>query len=235
MPDVSISQEPAEGSRKSSETSADLQAQQSMALAAWSAVGVSAFGLIGLFFTVRYALFAWRSAEKSADADNKALELARTQLDEARQANMAQLRAYLSVQDLQVNNFSVGDKPRFEFLIRNNGNTPAYDVQYIAQVYLSDDPKAYKVRFPSIEWQSKLIVAPSYANSGFVGGDTVMTKAAYEAVMSGKLVPVLAGYIVYRDIFKKRRYVTFRATFERTHFEDGHGFLTLANKHNRAN
>ena len=92
VPDVSFGQEPTEDGRENSETSADLQAQQSMAGAAWAAVWVGVGGLIGLVFTVRYALLAWKSAEKSAKADNDALDLTRTQLNEARTAAEDQSR-----------------------------------------------------------------------------------------------------------------------------------------------
>ncbi|MBY9067773.1 hypothetical protein K1X12_12750 [Hyphomonas sp. WL0036] len=235
VPDTDLSQQIANNGAQQTEQSADLKAQQSMALAAWAAVGVSVCGLVGLFFTVRYALFAWKAAEKSANADNEALILTRTQLDEARAFNMAQTRAWLSVQDLTVTNFYVGGKPRFEFLIRNSGNTPAYEVRYIAQVFLSDPASKPKIRFSNTDWLSKMIIAPAYANTGYVGGTIEMSQSIYDGIMSKNIVPVLAGYIIYRDVFKKRRFVTFQAYLDPEHMGDGIGFLTLAEKHNHAN
>lgn len=76
-PNMDVSQEPAQSSQQQAYDEADLQAQQSMALAAWFAVAVSGTGLVGLLFTVRYALFAWKAAQKSADADEAALVQAR--------------------------------------------------------------------------------------------------------------------------------------------------------------
>ena len=64
----------------------DLRAQESMAAAAWVASFVSLFALAGLALTVHFAREAWKAATRSADADNEALELTRTQLSEARAA-----------------------------------------------------------------------------------------------------------------------------------------------------
>lgn len=65
------------------QSSEDLIAQQDMAKAAWAAVRISVFGLIGLVFTVAFAGLAWWEARKSAKADNEALKLTRKQLADA--------------------------------------------------------------------------------------------------------------------------------------------------------
>lgn len=63
---------------------ADLRAQRSMGNATWFAVWISGIALLGLGATVHFARKAWLAAKVSADADNAALELTRTQLAEAR-------------------------------------------------------------------------------------------------------------------------------------------------------
>lgn len=91
QPKTHVAPESTKSNSENTYKSADLKAQESMATAAWVAVGISGLGLLGLFFTVRYALFAWRSSERSAIADEKALELTRKQLDEAREDAEIQL------------------------------------------------------------------------------------------------------------------------------------------------
>ena len=80
------SEEPTAEARKEAREEADLRAQQGMVLAAWVAVFISGAALFGLGLTVFYARNAWLAAKASADSDNEALELTRTQLSEARLA-----------------------------------------------------------------------------------------------------------------------------------------------------
>lgn len=108
---------------------ADLEAQRDMARAAYSAVWVSVVALIGLALTVHFARKAWLASAASAEADNKALELARTQLKEARESAIeaqrvgeAQVRAYLT---FEKPSFKISSDLRLLFDIHNTGQSPA--------------------------------------------------------------------------------------------------------------
>lgn len=109
-PNVDVSQEPAKSSQQQAYDEADLQAQQSMALAAWFAVAVSGTGLVGLLFTVRYALFAWKAAQKSADADEAALV-------QTRLATMAAFKTEESTRE-------IGQKQATAYLYAASANVP---------------------------------------------------------------------------------------------------------------
>lgn len=80
------SEQPSAEERREAREEADLAAQYRMARAAENAVYISAFALLGLALTVHFARKAWLAAQASAKADNEALELTRTQLNESREA-----------------------------------------------------------------------------------------------------------------------------------------------------
>jgi hypothetical protein len=111
-------------------------------------------GLAGLAATVIVAVMAWRAASRSADADNKALQHASTQLAESRTANAEaqrisrnQSRAYVHVSSARVDftavklaNLILGEEeepsytPWLHLEIQNVGATPTKIVEYIVQI-----------------------------------------------------------------------------------------------------
>lgn len=93
MPEPIPQPETAEA-RKEAREEADLAAQTRMAVAAENAFNISIVSAFLLAAAVAFAGLAWLAAKASADADNEALELTRTQLKEAREdaAALAELQ-----------------------------------------------------------------------------------------------------------------------------------------------
>jgi hypothetical protein len=76
-----------------------------MANAAWAGVWVSFFALLGLSLTVYFACLAWLAAERSAKADEEALETTKTQLKESREAAITERERVEAEAEVQKDRF----------------------------------------------------------------------------------------------------------------------------------
>ena len=178
---------------------------------------------------------AWASwaATRAARAADRSVKLAE---DTAKR----QLRAYVLPSKFKIAGLLAGQRPRITYLLRNVGQTPAHEVRLGAIVVwgASDaSPHFMKIRFPkAAESPSKTVLgAGEEADARMVFASTITGELA-DALRSGASTMVMGGAISYRDIFKRRRLVTFKVYLDSMHIEeDGNAHFTVCSRGNSAN
>jgi len=170
---------------------------------------------------------ALKEARRTADAMTAQVEVSRT-------AAERQLRAYLSVRNAMAMGIKPERLPTFGIEIKNQGETPAYDVRIrSATLWTTESPERAVVHFTE----------PSKMGTMSGGDDrTYRSRTAenawppglYEAVMSEQAVLVYSGVITYRDIFRKVRRTTFMGYMEAHDIVDGSAVLSLTKRGNRS-
>jgi hypothetical protein len=127
-----------------------------------------------------------------------------------------QLRAYIAVNPTVIR-FPLGGFPEADFIIKNTGQTPAYDVRYVAMFEILLHPllrnQGDLVKYdPSERLPNKAIHSEQHiigtAKSEYVVGEKDMKELI--ATPSKRLY--LAGIVYYRDIFKKTKTTRFCAS-----------------------
>lgn len=166
-----------------------------------------------------------RIAEANANA---AAELVRISTDNSRR----QLRAYLSVEALSVENFHHGSLPIFKIRIRNTGQTPAKEVRSNFRIQLAAgvSPDNYRMYFRTAGLHG-------VRSSSELGGNLFRTFEYpsgpmpfefWEGFPHGTHTIVFAGVLSYRDIFGKRHLLTFRYFLDHEFDPISKGYIMLA-------
>ena len=190
-----------------------------MVLAAFLTFAVTSFGTFLIWSQVRLTRQAVTDTSKATRAMERQNEIAD---DTAKR----QLRAYVMAKDHAVVNLQVGETPVFMCRLQNFGHTPAYDVRCVASIFASgDDPDGAKIFFRLINVEGTLSrdvigggdfkVLPIPANMAF-------TEAHFAELFAGAKL-VFAGFISYRDAFKRRRLSTFKTFLFLTKTPDPEG------------
>lgn len=196
---------------------ADLCAQWRAALAAEKAAELSRTGnLIGgagvlfSFLSIVLVFFALRQTEHSLVEARKANKL-------AHDASQRELRAYVNVTQVAVSPFESGRVPVFALELTNTGNTPARDVRLISQPFFYRPKKAEpKIRFKELTGiGSRMALAPHKPVVHPCGLLAALTRGQAEDLNKGHLGVIYAGVVIYRDIFKRRHFTTFKVRFDR--------------------
>ena len=211
----------------------DLNAQKEMARwakplfwAAFAQAVLSAVG-IGLIFVT---FLETRKAAKSAE---DIVEVTRTSAER-------QLRAYLHAGQLQVVNMLPGKVPHVVFGLKNAGQTPAYDVSLSFVAFASanpDDVRIFGVT-TSPTRKMRLHFGPGQAgnNIGTLEGMNFLGSEDIHAFVRREWGIGIAGYVTYRDTFKRVRRTVFRGHAIGTRpDENGTVVMEIPRKHSRAN
>lgn len=195
---------------KQQATNKDLQAQQDMALwaffaalAAFATVGVTGVGV----WYVRHTLDATRAAvveaAKASDAATKAVEITRDTAER-------QLRAYVGVDSaIKVAN---REGPGFavNVIIKNNGQTPAYDFTQWANVALEPMPLPKPFSIYCRERGSVGILQPQGQTLATPIFTREMLPLEEQSIRNNAKAIYVYGEIDYRDAFGAQHHVTFR-------------------------
>ena len=206
--DIGIDQKPAEGV----DNSADLKVQKNMANAAWAAVWVGAAGLVGLLFTVRYALLTWKEAQRSATADEESLALTRLQLKDSRDVAARQSRCYIE----PVGGKFIRPDPDKATLLTdhanimlncvNHGGSIGKNIYCLYEVEVIDlDASSGTLRWREFEPQFRSDHPNVAPNSEFsISLDLNAVKQVDEVPFDGRHLAVVRGAVYYRDVFDDR-------------------------------
>ncbi len=186
----------------------DLQAQQDMARWAFWMLPTS---IAGLFVSVGGLVMLWRSLQQTREA-----------ITTDREVGHAQVRAYLTIEPKSLSDLEVGKHPCAELHITNTGQSPAYDVRYIAAIFVRKHPLSAKDS-PFISPDARQV--PRVGNTvaaqgGFFAeafGVDLLTKDTLAAAMSSKDERFYLSCIAYyRDVFGVDRETMMTAYFEQT-------------------
>ena len=103
--------------------------------------------------------------------------------------------------------------PRYEIVVRNHGQTPAYDVRNWTHGVLAEHPLTEippsNIRTPNA--QTVINPGAEYRMNGFFARPVSVEE--YERVMEGALRFYFWGEVTYRDAFGEDRHARFRFMF----------------------
>lgn len=203
----------------------DLAAQQSMAETAIKMLVVSsALSLLSLAATTIGIVYVWRTLRATRKANRIAQDSAHRQL-----------RAYIVTKELRVKKLVVGERPHFEVVLINSGQTPARRLKTIVGFVTVESRDA---KFRLFERDSK----PPAGSEADIGGGreyripvvgrNPVSQASMDAIKNNQVAIVLGGCSSYLDVFGKLHRHTVRS-----HLEFGpDGFELVASpRHNRGN
>jgi hypothetical protein len=125
-----------------------------------------------------------------------------------------QLRAYLSVVRAELRNVD-GGVMEADVVIKNSGQTPAYEVVTWGGMYIRAYPLVHPIPDPERDTPRSSIVGPGTefgkiekaVNSD---GSSPITDAHRQAILNGDLSVYVTGEIIYRDAFGKKWVQTYR-------------------------
>ena len=125
-----------------------------------------------------------------------------------------QLRAYLSVNPKKSANFVTGGFVRFEFLERNHGQTPAFNINQIFEIAVLPNPLPAGFVFPSSTRRvdTNHTIFPADEAIGWFNAGTASTAAEVASVAAYTHKIHIWGVTTYLDAFKNIRETKFSAS-----------------------
>jgi hypothetical protein len=190
-----------------------LAAERSAEWAKWQVV-FGALGVAGLLVTLLFNCFGLLIAFKATRDTETALAIAQSQLEVAQDTARQQLRAYLAVRSFVLIDCAPTKAPRVNFIICNDGDTPAYDVAHIGTMCLTPiDPNRAKFKLPKIRPHENDLGPGRDLTMGYSFRES-LTQAEYDDVVAGRQHIVVRGYIRYYDVFNRLRRLTYRLCLE---------------------
>lgn len=122
----------------------------------------------------------------------------------------AELRAYVFARPIGIPDTDETDCPKIHLVMKNSGQTPAYDVTHWTCLDVDDHPD-FKMGRPPGRRQSSGTVLPPGADAGIVAERRrPLTEEECSAVVGRTKQIYVWGEISYRDTFHKRHVTKFR-------------------------
>jgi hypothetical protein len=139
---------------------------------------------------------------------------ARDQADVSKDTEERQLRAYVIAEFLNsLDNFVAGKKAESKVPAQNVGQTPVYDMGWIAGFFLGDYPFFAVNELPDCAVIQRLPdgFRALMGKSGNLGkiADRVFDEEEIKKVLSGKFAIALVGRICYEDIFREMHFTDY--------------------------
>lgn len=196
----------------------------------WWQLGAGTIGIGLLILTLRYT----RQATKAAVDAAKSAEDAVTVTKETAQA---QLRAYVICDGAEFLNFK-SERPLVQTMIKNFGQTPAYDVRCAFQ-YKFTHAVAEPIETPKFiekDWSTLGILAPG----SFIGSVTDLEESplpseAKNDLLEGRAIFYVIGEVRYRDVHSEPRWTTFKYMFGGDNIMDPEYSFSICKDGNEAN
>jgi len=191
-------------------TNKDLKAQQDMALwAFWTFIATTG----GLIVSIGGLTMLWASLRQTRQAIS---------LD--REVGHAQVRAYVTVNPKAPKQIGDGLRPITHITIVNTGQSPTYDVAYIATILVADFPLKSNDVSLIIPGDGQVIPA----GTTIAAGGDIMAEAVGEPLDAETVKAVMGGgskrlylccNVYYRDVFRIPRHTFFTAYLGRDWIE----------------
>lgn len=186
------------------------------------------FGTLLVFGTLLLMIQANRAAIQAASAAQDSVTL-------MEEMSKRQLRAYVCVSNVRIENFKVFEIPTITFEVRNHGPTPAMDVEVIwraERVY--GDPHRCKLSFNGMTWGSKFPLGAGHYVRPSNPVENVLSMEFQDSFIVGEGTYLVFGYIRYKDIFGVQRRTIFRNFLSAQYLKGSEGRLPSSSKHNHA-
>ena len=154
----------------------------------------------------------WRSLRLTRAATKAALDAVAV----TREMGERQIRAYLGVLEIVGKNFVAGQAPEFSLKINNTGQSPARKCQ--ARVTLQPtEGRAdnFRIRLPlTKDLISKSDISANAGVSVNLGLGGKVENGDLDQIRSGKVSFILAGLLIYHDVFGKTKRLVFKYNSE---------------------
>jgi hypothetical protein len=170
----------------------------------WTPEAITAASTVALaFLTLVLAagtLFLWLATKRLVRGSEKTAE--------------RQLRAYVLVSSARVQDFGVERPPRVEVVIKNSGQTPAFDLSPWAGIVIGEFPLNIELVHPPPEIKkSQAILGAEDTTGHLTQAGRALTKIETDMIISGAKAIYVFGEIKYRDIFKIERTTRYRMMY----------------------
>jgi hypothetical protein len=132
---------------------------------------------------------------------------------EAKRSSERQLRAYVAVKSRNAVNVYCLKRPSADFIIENTGQTPAYNVRFIARFEILPHPlpdnQVDLVKVKPEERKPNLTVHAYQKTIGDIDGSEIISMENWSAMCGDGHRLYLAGIVIYDDIFSRERRTKF--------------------------
>jgi hypothetical protein len=186
-------------------TDKDLEAQQDMAFWAEALFWLTGLGLAISAFGLYFVWLSLRQTRQAITSD--------------REVGHAQVRAYLTI-DVKTPVVRPDALPKHEFNIRNTGQSPAYQVAYIAGFDMLPNPlpptMGHIGGIAPEQDMPRLSVAASESTIGEAFGTRELTRDDFAKLMEGSAALYMFARVFYEDVFRQKHETSFcgRLNFE---------------------
>jgi hypothetical protein len=209
----------------------DLHAQEQMAkwakymlYIAGGEIIVTLTGVVLVLFTLIYTRDAARAA--------------RDAVDETRRIGEAQTRAYVSIEGSEVSNFGNGVRPSVTTVIKNTGQTPAYDLKVHTMIGIGPLPYpggALPDMPPPDPLGSTSNLGPGVQRRNTVTKDNPVTDQEFIDICEGREAIFVIGRVEYSDAFGIARFTNFFFLYSQRSVIRGDGGMETCVDGNEAN
>jgi hypothetical protein len=214
------------------------------------AAGFFTFGLVTIgigqaflfFIQLRYmrsgmddATIAASAAKESADTAKIQAEVAVGTLKAMQDTAERQLRAYVFAAGAKLTDFSAGKIVRASFVVKNTGQTPAYDLAVIYGMGADFRPPSEKL---DVDWSAfnppRGSVGPGQTTHCYPELSKAISQDLIDQIAAGKAAIWVWGEIRYKDAFNKDRKTRFRFIHEGATKTDPPGLMATDTEGNEA-
>lgn len=161
---------------------------------------------------------------------------------EAQETGRRQLRAYVGIRQSDFIRIAAGEKSEFQIVVKNFGQTPAYDLETWTDIQVDTEERNLVWRFRTVEqgsnWRfrwynsGKKVLDPGADYSILSADENVLEQSAFEEIKSKRKKIFVFGKIRYRDSFRRKHITTF-SFYNRPELVAGKG-LVICKKGNSA-
>jgi hypothetical protein len=150
------------------------------------------------------------AAQKQANTSEASAKAAQEGVRVAAQSMQYGDAAYLSLSNQSIEAFQIGQPAKAVIDFVNGGNSPAYDVHMAVQMGFRRKPIPPIPPLTAKERQeSGSVVAPKGGLRKYATDQSVITEAELQAIKKEEVRLYVWGRLEYRDVFKRRRWLTF--------------------------
>lgn len=173
-------------------------------------LAVAVVGVVVL--AVSAGIMAWQAIEthEAVMVSAEATAVANRQWLTARDTEERQLRAYISVDAAAETNFGHGLAPIFHVVLKNAGQTPAYNVRAMVGTDMNWFPIHGAYRTATATQPTPSVLGPGGLVHGIVPTARVLTDEENTDIATGIGAIYGFGTITYLDAFKRPHYTKFR-------------------------
>lgn len=204
----------------------DLQAQQEMAVWAFAMFLSSIAGVLVTGVGVVYVARTLRLTRRATDAAVEAVEV-------TRELGGIQVRAFVTVGDINVSNFEVGHYPKIRLTIKNTGQSPANRFQIVTTFRSVDRIDGTKFFFEGDKWRGVVIDLNPGLSAPQETTLPLMTAEQYDLFIKKEAFIVFYGIARYKTVFGKPCRIVFCHYLNVDRLQKRSSDLTPTTKHNR--